>query len=61
MWRLNTSLLSHPLYQKQIASEIENYFALNTGSVTNPTLLWIAHNACILIQLGAQLDNYHHQ
>lgn len=50
MWRLNTSLLSHPYHQKQIASEIENYFAVNTDSVNDPTHLWNAHKAFLSSQ-----------
>lgn len=62
IWRLNTSVISRPHYQKQIASEIENYFNINMGSVSNPTVLWNAHNACIrglLIKIGAHEKKQH--
>lgn len=47
MWRLNTSLISRPHLQKQVTSEIENYFLLNEDSVSYPTVCWNAHKACL--------------
>lgn len=55
-WRMNTSLLSHPLHQRQIKSELESFFCLNDGTVTSAQLLWNAHKAVVrgsFIKLGA--------
>lgn len=56
IWRLNISLIASPQYQEQVASEIDNFFTINAGSVSNPHILWNARKASLrglLIKLGA--------
>lgn len=56
-WRLNSFLLTKPEYQKQIDSALENFFAINYGSVSDPAILWNSHKAFIrgiLIKISAQ-------
>ena len=58
-WRLNESLLSDPVHQQEIASEIKDYFILNSNPDISPSTLWMAHKAVVrghLIKRAAQCN-----
>lgn len=44
-WRLNESLLKHPITKDKLLTALTEYFQLNTGSVSSPSVLWDAHKA----------------
>lgn len=44
-WRLNESLLNHPVTKGKLLSALTKYFQLNAGSVSSPSALWESHKA----------------
>lgn len=57
IWRMNTSVLGAAETREQIQSEISSVFASNSGTVSNPSILWNAHKSFlpnIFLKLGAQ-------
>lgn len=58
MWRNNTFTLANPTHQTYVASQLEEFFILNSPSSLNWFTLWNAYNAymrVILIQLSSRL------
>lgn len=55
-WKINETLLKEPEYEKQIAQELDSFFAINeTGEVT-PFCVWEKHKCVIrgtFMTLGA--------
>lgn len=54
---VNKFLLKSPEIVAEIQTSLSEYFSLNEGSVSSPTLLWCAHKAVlrgILLKIGAR-------
>ena len=54
-WKINETLLKDPIYEKQLAREIDTFFDINDLEETSPMYIWEAHKCYlrgVLISLG---------
>lgn len=58
LWRTNHFLLQQPIYSKEIATLLSEFFNKNVGSVPDHSMVWSAHKAFVrgvLMQMNSHM------